>query len=44
MMFLYIQNQEEHHREKSFKDEYLKYLDRFQIEFDEKYVFQWIEK
>jgi putative transposase len=39
----YIQNQEEHHKETSFKDEYLKYLNRFNIEFDEKYVFEWID-
>lgn len=40
----YIQNQEEHHEQMSFKDEYLKYLKRFDIEFDENYVFEWIEK
>lgn len=37
----YIENQEEHHKETSFKDEYLKHLKRFQIEYDEKYVFDW---
>lgn len=37
----YIENQEEHHKEKSFKDEYLKYLKRFEVDFDEKYVFDW---
>lgn len=40
----YIQNQEEHHRETSFKDEYLKYLKRFDIEFDENYIFEWIDE
>ncbi len=40
----YIQNQEEHHKETSFKDEYLKYLKRFEIEFDENYVFEWIDE
>jgi REP element-mobilizing transposase RayT len=40
----YIQNQEEHHKETSFKDEYLKYLKRFEIEFDENYVFEWVEE
>lgn len=39
----YIQNQEEHHKTISFKDEYLKYLRRFQIDFDEKYLFDWID-
>ncbi|MFZ1701627.1 MAG: IS200/IS605 family transposase [Pyrinomonadaceae bacterium] len=37
----YIQNQQEHHKENSFKDEYMKYLQRFEIDFDEKYVFEW---
>ena len=40
----YIKNQEEHHKETSFKDEYLKYLKRFEIEFDENYVFEWIDE
>ena len=40
----YIHNQEEHHNETSFKDEYLKYLKRFEIEFDENFVFEWIEE
>jgi putative transposase len=40
----YIENQERHHRETSFKDEYLKYLNRFEIEFDEHYVLEWIEE
>jgi REP element-mobilizing transposase RayT len=39
----YVKNQEEHHKETSFKDEYLKYLKRFEIEFDENYVFDWID-
>jgi len=40
----YIQRQEEHHQKVSFKKEYLTYLERFNVDFDEKYVFQWIEK
>jgi putative transposase len=39
----YIQNQEQHHRRRSFKDEYLAWLKRFEIPFEEKYVFQFIE-
>lgn len=35
----YIKNQEEHHREISFKDEYLAFLRKHKIEFDERYVF-----
>jgi len=39
----YIQNQERHHVKKSFRQEYLQMLDKFKIEHDEKYVFDWIE-
>ncbi len=39
----YVMNQEEHHRHTSFKREYLKFLDEFQIPYDEQYLFQWID-
>ena len=39
----YIQNQEKHHRRRSFKDEYLTLLRKFEIEFKEQYVFEFIE-
>lgn len=39
----YIQNQEKHHRRRSFKDEYLSLLRKFDIAFDDKYVFKFIE-
>jgi REP element-mobilizing transposase RayT len=39
----YINNQEDHHKKKSFKDEYLEFLEQFYIEYDEKYLFEWIE-
>src|SRR2546423_277224 len=39
----YIQNQEHHHRRRSFKDEYLSLLKKFQIEFKDKYIFSFIE-
>ena len=34
----YISNQEEHHKEKSFKEEYLTLLKAYDIEYDERYV------
>jgi putative transposase len=37
----YILNQEEHHKQKTFKDEYIELLKRFVIEYDEKYLFEW---
>lgn len=39
----YILNQEEHHKKKSFKEEYLDFLQKFEIDYDLKYVFEWIE-
>ena len=36
----YIKNQEEHHKKESFRDEYLKFLKAFEIEYDERYIFR----
>jgi len=42
-VYQYILNQEEHHKKKTFKAEYLDLLEKFEIEYDEKYLFEWIE-
>ena len=34
----YISDQEEHHKKETFQDEYLRLLDRYGIEYDERYV------
>ncbi|MFD2034221.1 IS200/IS605 family transposase [Belliella marina] len=39
----YILNQEEHHKTRTFKEEYIDFLVKFEIEYDEKYLFEWIE-
>ncbi len=39
----YIQNQEIHHQTKTFKEEYLAFLDKFDVSFEERYLFEWIE-
>ncbi|MEO8253708.1 MAG: IS200/IS605 family transposase [Flavobacterium sp.] len=39
----YILNQEEHHKKQTFKEEYYSFLEKFEIEYDEKYLFEWIE-
>jgi REP element-mobilizing transposase RayT len=36
----YIKNQEEHHKKESFRDEYLTFLKKFEIEYDERFVFK----
>jgi putative transposase len=38
----YILNQEQRHKKQTFKDEYFDFLKKFEIEHDEKYVFDWI--
>ncbi len=35
----YIVNQEEHHKHKTFEDEYISFLEKFGIDFDRRYVF-----
>jgi REP element-mobilizing transposase RayT len=42
-VYNYILNQEEHHRKKTFKKEYLELLKKFEIEFKEEYVFDFLE-
>lgn len=42
-VFKYIKNQEIHHEKKTFREEYLNMLNKFQIQYDEKYLFDWIE-
>lgn len=39
----YIMNQELHHQKKSFKTEYIDLLNKFEVDYDEKYLFNWIE-
>jgi REP element-mobilizing transposase RayT len=42
-VYNYIKNQEAHHKKKSFREEYLELLKKFEIEYNEKYLFKWIE-
>ncbi len=42
-VYQYIINQEEHHHKKSFKEEYLNFLQKFDIKYDERYLFDWME-
>ena len=36
----YITNQERHHVQKTFKEEYLEFLDLYGVDYDKKYVFE----
>lgn len=42
-VIVYIMNQKEHHNKKTFKEEYLGLLTKFNIEFKNDYLFDWIE-
>ena len=39
----YIQNQEQHHAKKGFREEYLEFLKKFNVTHDDRYLFQPIE-
>jgi putative transposase len=39
-VYQYIANQETHHQKQNFKDEYLGFLNKFNVEYDEQYIFK----
>jgi REP element-mobilizing transposase RayT len=39
----YINNQQDHHRKKSFRAEYIEFLNKFAVDYDEKYLFEWVD-
>lgn len=39
----YIESQEEHHKKTSFREEYLKFLKDYGVDYDERYIFKPIE-
>lgn len=42
-VYQYILNQEQHHRKETFRKEYIKFLKKFEIEFDERYLFDFFD-
>jgi REP element-mobilizing transposase RayT len=42
-VYQYILNQEEHHRKKSFREEYQEFLRDFEVSYDEQYLFEWYD-
>lgn len=42
-VYKYILRQEEHHKRKTFKREYVDFLDKFEVVHDNKFLFEWIE-
>ena len=39
----YVLEQEKHHAKRSFKEEYIAMLDRFEVEYEDRYLFRWSE-
>ena len=42
-VYNYILNQETHHRRKTFHEEYVQFLEEFDVPHEEKYLFEWVE-
>ncbi len=42
-VYRYIMNQKEHHKSKSFKEEYIEFLNKYDIPFDKNHLFEWID-
>lgn len=42
-VYNYILNQQKHHQKITFHEEYVDFLKKFNIEHDEKYLFEWID-
>jgi hypothetical protein len=40
----YIENQQAHHAKKSFLDEYTALLEKFAVEFDQRYIFKSLDE
>jgi len=40
----YILNQPEHHRKRTFREEYLSFLEKFNVDYNPKYLFEWYDK
>lgn len=38
-VYRYIQNQEEHHNRKNFREEYVEFLEKYEVEYDERFLF-----
>jgi putative transposase len=42
-VYHYIENQEMHHKKRSFREEYLGFLEKFEIEFDQRFLFDFFD-
>jgi hypothetical protein len=42
-VYNYILNQNEHHKKRPFKEEYMDLLKKFEVEYDERFLFEFFE-
>jgi putative transposase len=42
-LYQYILNQEQHHKKVTFRDEYLQFLKNFEIQYDERFLFDFLD-
>lgn len=42
-VYNYVLNQEKHHKRKTFREEYLEFLEKFEVKHDDNYLFEWYE-
>lgn len=42
-VYEYIQNQQKHHKQVTFKEEYTQFLNKFEIEYDERFLFDFLD-
>jgi putative transposase len=42
-IFKYIENQESHHAKKSFREEYMFILDKYDVDYDQRYLFEFFD-
>lgn len=39
-VYKYIENQKEHHKKQNFNEEYMSFLNKFNVQYEEKYTFE----
>jgi putative transposase len=42
-IYKYILNQDEHHKKKTFREEYIQFLKKFEIDYDERFLFDFFD-
>jgi REP element-mobilizing transposase RayT len=42
-VYNYIKNQEQHHRKQTFRDEYAEFLKKYEVEYDNRFLFEFFD-